>query len=128
VADAAVTLPVTAIEPPMTRGDACGLSPSASSHAGRGALELEHVLHRETIERDAVLRPLQKIEEREPREHRKLRVVVVLDAFFELRPGVGGVPLAKRSAEFSSTAHSPDWPARPRTTRARAPTGQGLRR
>jgi hypothetical protein len=69
--------------------------------SGGGTLELQDVLHRQPIERDAVLRALQKIEQREPREHRKLRVAVLLDAFFELPAGVGRVAAGNSEAPHS---------------------------
>ena len=55
----------------------------------RRALELHDVLQREPVECRAIALALQEIEEREPCEHRKLGVVVVLDAFLELLAGIG---------------------------------------
>ena len=61
----------------------------------RRALELHDVLQREPVECRAIALPLEEIEEREPGEHRKLGVVVVLDAFLELLAGIGHLPIGE---------------------------------
>ena len=59
---------------------------------GRRTLELHDVLHRKLIESAPVVRALEQVEQRQPRERRELRIVVVDDAVLEQRARGIGLP------------------------------------
>ncbi len=82
-----------------SRGHAAGQENGTADHARRDhrgvalpcrrrALELHDILQCELVERRTVALALEKVEEREPCEHRQLGVDVAFDALFELPAGI----------------------------------------